>query len=318
MNISIAPCGAGAREALRERRVIAHRGASADAPEHTTASYDRAISEGADYIEIDLQMTLDGVLVALHDAHLGRTGGQENFWVSSRSVAEVQRCDVGSWFNRAHPDKASGAFVGLTVPTLEDIFQRYGPCANYYIELKEPHRSVGMEAELVRLLRRYDLKRSAEKRAQVVVQSFSASSLQLINQVEPGIPLVQLTHERHRFMSPAAFDTITGYAVGLGVHASMPSAWITEAHSRNLVIHPYTVNSPARMARFLELGVDGIFTDRPAALKAVLETNEFQGGQTTPSAKLAPVLSHKKFRKDSAGDSPVVSESVGYSPVPAS
>ena len=306
---------ARAREALRSRPVIAHRGASADAPEHTIAAYDLAIEQRADYIEIDLQTTLDGVLVALHDPHLGRVGGKENFWASARTVAELQRCDVGSWFNHAHPLEASASFVGLKVPTLEEVFQRYGADVNYYIEPKDPHRAVGMEAELLRLLVKYGLKRPAERDERVVIQSFSATSLQLINKVEPKLPLVQLTHERHRFMSPAAFDKITGYAVGVGVHASMPSAWITEAHSRNLVIHPYTVNSPARMKRFLELGVDGIFTDRPAALKRILETKTFD----SPAASaLAPVLHHKKFQKDSANDSPVVSESAGLYPVPAS
>lgn len=320
MTMTKSRCGIGARDAVRARRVIAHRGASADAPEHTFASYDLALEQGADYIEIDVQMTLDGVLVAIHDPHLGRTGQRRNFCVASRSLDELKRCDVGTWFNRAHRAKSSPAFFGLKVPTLEEIFVRYGKDANYYIEPKEPHRYRRMEAELLRLLKRYGLKREAERDARVVIQSFSASSLRLINRLEPRIPLVQLVHERHRRMTSTSFDRIRAYAIGIGAHASMPGAWIDQAHNRNLLVHPYTVNSLAWMRRLLASGVDGIFTDRPAELRALIESSRRRATQREPGCEMnaGPILRHKKINKDSASDSPVASESAGLSTMSAS
>ena len=90
---------------------IGHRGASGYAPEHTIASYDLALALGADYIEQDLQLTKDGVLVVLHDPTLDRTarGPAENCTGSRRStktLAQIKTCDVGSWFNDAFPEYA--------------------------------------------------------------------------------------------------------------------------------------------------------------------------------------------------------------------
>src|SRR5678815_84753 len=121
---------------------IGHRGASGYAPEHTIESYDLALKLGADYIEQDLQLTSDGVLVCLHDTTLDRTarGPVENCTgpVSAKTLAQVKTCDVGSWFNDANPDRARPEYVGLQVPTLEEVFKRYRRRANYYIETKAP------------------------------------------------------------------------------------------------------------------------------------------------------------------------------------
>src|SRR4029078_9787698 len=86
---------------------IGHRGASGYAPEHTIASYDLALALGADYIEQDLQLTKDGVLVVLHDPTLDRTARGEaancTGLVIEKTLAQVKTCDVGSWFNDAFP-----------------------------------------------------------------------------------------------------------------------------------------------------------------------------------------------------------------------
>src|SRR5262245_27696218 len=109
---------------------IAHRGASGYAPEHTFAAYDRALELHADYIEQDLQMTKDGVLVALHDPSLDRTarGDAANCkgLVIDKTLAQIKTCDFGGWFNEA--------FANQRIPTLEEVFQRYGKRARYYIE----------------------------------------------------------------------------------------------------------------------------------------------------------------------------------------
>src|SRR3712207_92933 len=119
---------------------------------------------GADYIEIDLQMTKDGVLVAMHDDPLDRTadapeGVPKRFCSGSvikRTLEQIKTCDAGSWFNETYPQYASDEYVGLQIPTLEEIFQRYGTSVNYYIETKNPEAAPGMEEELLRLMEEYD------------------------------------------------------------------------------------------------------------------------------------------------------------------
>jgi glycerophosphoryl diester phosphodiesterase len=117
--------------------VIGHRGVSGLAPEHTTASYDLVKEQKGDYIEIDLQMTKDGKLVAMHDTTVDRTteGTGE---VRDKTLEEMKQLDTGSWFNEEYPELAKDSYKGLKVQTLEEIFQRYGKSANYYIETKSP------------------------------------------------------------------------------------------------------------------------------------------------------------------------------------
>ena len=136
--------------------VIAHRGASGYAPEHTFAAYDLAVEQGADYLEQDLQLTADGVLVVLHDATLDRTArgpaGSCTGPVSEKTLAQIQECDVGSWFNEAHPERADPAYVGLRIPTLEQVLDRYATDVRYYIEIKALGAGSGMEEPLLDLL----------------------------------------------------------------------------------------------------------------------------------------------------------------------
>src|SRR5262245_2273313 len=148
--------------------IIGHRGASGYAPEHTFPSYDLALELGADYIEPDLQMTSDGVLVAMHDPTLDRTARGDSAdcrgKVIDKTAAQIARCDVGTWFNQAHPEAARDSYAGARIPTLEEMFQRYGRRARYYIETKNPEEAPGMEEKLIALLDRYALRRDTAGR----------------------------------------------------------------------------------------------------------------------------------------------------------
>ena len=147
-----ADAGTGTSEstAASAATVIAHRGASAYAPEHTFAAYDLALAQGADYIEQDLQLTADGVLVALHDDTLDRTaqGPADSCTgpVTTKTLAQLRECDVGSWFNDAHPDLADPAYVGLRIPTMGEVVERYGPDVRYYVEAEDKNGNVSRSA----------------------------------------------------------------------------------------------------------------------------------------------------------------------------
>jgi glycerophosphoryl diester phosphodiesterase len=257
---------------------IGHRGASGYTPEHTIPSYDLALRLGADYIEQDLQMTGDGVLVALHDDTLDRTArGPE--WdctgsVITKTLEQTKTCDVGSWFNETYPQYARDEYVGLRTLTLEEVFQRYGTGANYYIETKNPEATPGMEEELLRLMDEYGLRKPAAERWQVLIQSFSPASLQKIHALDPSLPLIQLYDEKIR----ANLDAARAYAVGVGpFKGDVDTRLVDAAHARCLHVHPYTVNEEHEMKALIELGADGMFTNFPDRLVEMLGTGATDG-----------------------------------------
>lgn len=269
-------------------QVIAHRGASGHAPEHTLAAYDLAVRMGADFLEPDLQMTADGVLVAFHDATLDRTarGPQEHCTgpIRERTLAELRDCDVGSWFNERFPDRADPAFVGLGIPTLEELFQRYGASVRWYPETKNPDERLpgqpSMEEVLLDLLHAYDLRDPAVERGQVLIQSFSPASLRRLQELDPDLPLVRLLRSSDATPETlgAVLDAVAEYAGGVGPNrALVDAAFMDAARARSLVVHPWTVNDPAEMDRLLSLGVDGIFSDFPDVLVARIRAQAAEG-----------------------------------------
>lgn len=250
---------------------IAHRGASGLAPEHTFTAWDLAIELGAHMIEQDVQTTADGHLVVIHDDTLDRTTDCSGP-VRSKTLAQIRSCDAGSWFNEANPDLADPAFVGLKVPTLAEVFERYGTSVTYHIETKTPEGNPVVERELLRLLDIYDLREAAHTDWQVVVQSFSPASLQRMHALDPAMPLVQLLPSTPPAQLRDAFlDTVAEYAIGVGPsHGGVEAGFIEAAHSQCLEVHPYTVDAPERMRELLDAGVDGLFTNRPDRLDAIL------------------------------------------------
>jgi glycerophosphoryl diester phosphodiesterase len=257
---------------------IGHRGASGHAPEHTIPAYDLALQQGADYIEIDLQLTSDGVLVALHDKTLNRTadapqGVPERYCrgpVSKKTLEQIKMCDVGSWF--------SPEYAGQQIPTLEEIFELYGTSVNYYIETKNPDAAPGMEEELLRLMEEYGLIEPAAEDWQVLIQSFSAESLMKIHELEPSLPLIQLYWSGSSKTIQRDLEAASAYAVGIGPYKKDVDAnLVAAAHELCLAVHPYTVNETAEMEALISLGVDGMFTNFPDRLEQVLGENAVDG-----------------------------------------
>ena len=104
---------------------VSHRGASAYAPEHTIAAYDKGEKMHGDYIEVDLQMTKDGHLIAMHDVTLDRTTDGTGS-VKDYTLNEIKQLDAGSWFNEKYPYASKAEYEGLKVPTLEEVFKKFG------------------------------------------------------------------------------------------------------------------------------------------------------------------------------------------------
>lgn len=250
---------------------IAHRGASADAPEHTFAAYDLALEQGADYLEQDLQLTSDGVLVVLHDPFLDRTargpGERCTGPVAERTAADLEACEVGSWFDPS--------FEGEPIPTFAEVLDRYAGRANLYVEVKSPAEQPGIEAALLDLLDQADLQPIDATLPPIVVQSFSADSLRSIHGSHPDLPLVQLIPVEAGAPSAEALDAIATYAIGIGpAKALVTEDLVVAAHGRCLDVHPYTVEDPEEMAALLDLGVGGMFANSPATLRDVAEDRD--------------------------------------------
>jgi glycerophosphoryl diester phosphodiesterase len=195
--------------------VIAHRGASFDAPESTAASYKLARDLGADYLEMDLQRSKDGVLFALHDNNLKRTTDvatkfpdRKDAPANQFTIAELKTLDAGSWFNAAYPDRARPSYVGLKILTLDEIIDiaQGNPLhkPGLYIETKEPKQFPGIEHDLKEKLQdRGWLSPAGSKLAKselavgqgkgkVVLQTFEKSSLELLQKEMPKVPKILL------------------------------------------------------------------------------------------------------------------------------
>jgi glycerophosphoryl diester phosphodiesterase len=241
--------------------IIAHRGASGHAPEHTFAAYDRAVAMRADYLEQDLQQAAGGELVVMHDDTVDRTTNGTGR-VDAHSLEEIRALDAGSWF--------APEFAGERVPALDEVLTRYGHAQRYYIETKVPDTADAMEERLVALLRRHELIDGAARAWQVLVQSFSEASLRLVHELEPRLPLIQLVGNRAPELL-GRLDEVAEYAAGIGPARGLVDPAVVEAaHASGLVVHPYTLNTREEHEASIALGVDGAFSNFPDRFAAAL------------------------------------------------
>jgi len=209
------PTALATRLGIPHPAVIAHRGASFDAPESTAAAYKLARDLGADYLELDLQRSKDGVLFALHDDNLQRTTDvaskfpeRKDSPANAFTLAELKTLDAGSWFNSAYPDRARPSYAGLKILTLDEIIDiaQGNPLhkPGLYIETKEPKQFPGLERDLKEKLQdRGWLSPTGSKLAKselavgqgkgkVVLQTFEKGSLELLEKEMPQVPKILL------------------------------------------------------------------------------------------------------------------------------
>lgn len=276
--------------------LVAHRGASAYAPEHTLASYELGIEQGADYIEPDLHITSDGVLVAFHDLTLERTtnvadvfperfqevevrGELRRVWpVNDFTFEEIRSLDAGSWFDPT--------FAGARIPTFREVVEVARGRAGLFIETKSPEvysdRGFDMGAQLLAELAELGLAEpGADAATPVIIQSFSPASLESLRRDHgTQLPLALLIGGEEaaaEWLSPEGLRRAADFVDGIGPAKTLlvddPSV-VDRAHELGLTVVPWTFRArnpgdgfadvEAEMSHFLEeLGVDGIITDNP-------------------------------------------------------
>ncbi|MGO4106143.1 glycerophosphodiester phosphodiesterase [Paenibacillus sp. YAF4_2] len=248
--------------------IIAHRGASGYAPEHTIAAYRNAIDSGADYIEIDLQQTKDGEIIAMHDESVNRTTNAKGK-VAMMTLAAIQQLDAGSWFNKHHPMYARDEFTSQQVPSLRDIFTTFGHDTRYILEIKDTEFNPGIEERLLLLIEQFRLE------DHVIIQSFNSKSLKKIHRLNERIVLYQLMwYNTPARINSASLHKIKKYAKGISPNfPKINAAYVKKVQKSGLRIYPYTVNYQLNMDRALNWGVDGIYTDYPDRCREVLQKN---------------------------------------------
>lgn len=243
---------------------IAHRGASGYAPEHTIFAYDKAINEfDTDYLELDLQMTKDGDLVAMHDENVDRTTDHQGP-VENYTTHELKQMDAGNWFNQAYPSLAKEKYKNAKILTLDEVLDRYGDRVNYYIETKSPEVYPGMEEKLLDTLHEHGLSHPNKlNNGKVVIQSFSQESLLKVANSNNNIPLIQLVDKgKLNTFTDKDLNFISSYAIGISPDFSdVDSNSVDRLHNFGLKVHPYTVNKENDMLNMLNINVDGVFSN---------------------------------------------------------
>ncbi|WP_075618816.1 glycerophosphodiester phosphodiesterase family protein [Paenisporosarcina indica] len=243
--------------------IIAHRGASAYTTGHTLAAYEMAVQMGADYIEIDLQMTKDGKLVALHDSVVTLHDVKQA--VADVTFDDIQLHSPGQELVKNPLSYAFPNFSDLRIVDLSEILDHFGDSVNYYIEIKSPKMYPGIEKELLLQLGEHHLLNKEDITPKVIIQSFDADSLKEIHALDPSIPLTQLyKFGKKAKLSKKALKELSQYASGVGVNVHAVNRDFIEAiHKKGLLVLPYTINDENTMRQLMKLGVNGIFTDRP-------------------------------------------------------
>ena len=235
---------------LSDPVITYHRGYSSRAPENTMAAFEAALEDGCPRIELDVQMTADGVAVVTHDTSLRRcTGCNANIY--DLPYVQVQQLDAGRWFHRQ--------FTGSYIPTLEEVLALCKGKAELNIEIKPSTFTPTLEAETVRLIHAYDYG------ADCVVTSQSYETLCKVKELDP--------------------DITTGYilALGVGTYYDLPAAdffsvestfitagMVQQIHLRGKTVSAWTVNRTEDARALLSLGVDDVITDKPEMVQELL------------------------------------------------
>lgn len=252
---------------------VAHRGASAYAPENTLAAFRLAKSRHADVFELDVQETKDHRLVVLHDATLARTTNVEKVYpgrgpwrVSGFTLAQVKRLDAGSWH--------SSKYKGERVPTLAEVLSSMrGRGLGLLLEIKNPAKYPGIEGRIAAELKRHPswLVRDPRER-RLVVQAFDWNSVRRFHSALPAVPTALLG-------TPAAGDlpALARFADQINpTYGDLTASYVKKVHAAHMSLQTWTLNDRTRMKRAIGLGVDGIITNKPDVLYSVLRASSLE------------------------------------------
>lgn len=239
--------------------IIAHRGSSAYAPENTLASFELALRQGADAVELDAKLTHDGHIVVIHDQSVDRTTMHSGY-VKDLTLAQLRKMDAGSHFDVA--------YAGETIPTLDEVFKAVGKLTFTNVELTNlisPFDDLpGKTAALVK---------HHKILARVWFSSFNPFALLRIHRLLPDSPigLLALPGVAGWWARSPLGQMIPYQSLHISLKDANPGL-INNLHRRQRRVFVYTVNQENDMRQLFEMGVDGIFTDDPLLARSVLNS----------------------------------------------
>ncbi|MDR3082539.1 MAG: glycerophosphodiester phosphodiesterase [Streptomyces sp.] len=254
--------------------IVAHRGASAYAPENTLAAIDRAAAMGFGWVENDVQRTKDGRLVVIHDDTLDRTTDVKRLFphrapwrVKDFTAEEIARLDAGSWFGTR--------YSGTRVPTLRQYMERVSHNhQNLVLEIKSPKLYPGIERETLELLADEGWLDPRHLRNRLIVQSFSAASLRKVHDLRPGV--------RTAFLGTPRVAELPAYARFAdqvnSPYTKLSAGYVSALHAVNgphdnpLKVFTWTVNSASDARRMVGLHADGILTNAPDVVRKAVSS----------------------------------------------
>ncbi len=241
--------------------IIAHRGASAFAPENTLASFQKAVELKADAIELDVKLTSDGEIVVIHDQTLERTTNGKGL-VKETTLNELRSLDAGSFF--------AEEFRGEKIPTLREVLEKFSDKLLINIEITN-YKSIsdGLAKKTSFLVKELGVQNS------IFFSSFHPINLLITKRLLPEVPVALLTIPGRagwfsrsgllRWISP---DLIHPY------YKDVDHAYIEKQHHHNRKVNIWTINDPVEMEKFVHAKIDGLITDDPLLGRKIIDRND--------------------------------------------
>ncbi|QUW21628.1 hypothetical protein JSQ81_17830 [Sporosarcina sp. Marseille-Q4063] len=250
-------------------QIIAHRGASAYAPENTLASFNLAKEMNVDYIELDIHLTKDNEIVVMHDEDVTKTT-EGSGDIGNYTLDQLKKLSVnyGNEGKKKHAETEA-----YKVPTLREVFEEFGNEVNFMIELKKSKTNRGIEEKLVDLLIEFEMINTADQdeKPKVVVHSFYEKILKRMDELNKDVLLVKLiTFEEDETaeLSEEEIAELVNYSSGVGVgYKLLNSNFIQKMHEEGLLVFAADVQEADVAQDMKKIGARGIFTDRPDLLE---------------------------------------------------
>lgn len=252
--------------------VVAHRGASAERPEHTRAAYELALKEGTDGVECDVRLTRDGHLVCVHDRRVDRTSNGSGL-VSEMTLAEMRELDFGGWHPSWRADGGHGDTGLLTLDDLVSLVLDWSRPVKLFIETKHPVRYGALvESKVLALLHRYGIASPASADlSRAVVMSFSAAAVWRIRRAAPMLPTV-LLGETSRYLGGGAATTVGATAVGPSIATLREHPELVDrAAAQGRALYCWTVDHYEDVHYCRDIGVAWVATNHPGRTKEWLQ-----------------------------------------------
>ncbi len=251
--------------------VIAHQGGERLFPSNTLYAFDEAYKLGVDMFELDIHQSKDGHLMVIHDDTVDRTTDGQGY-IKNMDLAEIQTLDAGYYWTKdgsTYPYRAQG----IKIPTLAELFERY-PTMPMVIDIKQ--KSPEIEQQLCKLLRQFN------KTDDTIIGSFHLNALKKFRVLCPEVPTSLQAIESLKMLLYSYLSSKLVFSMfrpkARAAHVPMRAGWIQIVHpkfvklakQKNLALHVWTINDVQEMKELIELGVDGIMTDRPDLLLEIL------------------------------------------------